>query len=334
MTTLLYQTKKTLIKTGLIAVLITSAVSAIYLIHKRLQQKIVHITYLSPRTQEFDLGYEKFKSSLQEEHRPSGCEASPVLHHVQVLTQDQQETTRRVTHTVQSQKTDIVLATTGMIARSAVQVAESEGYVTVFSAFSDPIATKIIRHPGKDRATGIRLDDTLSQARLDLFKEAFPTVHRILVISDPHWAERAVMLNVFGEKNIVEAEDSATLEKQLGKIRIKDFDGIYVPATRISIDAQKAIGDFIRNSGKPSIISEAGVGDFGASLAYYRDDRFISERLAWMTLQIICGTDPRDLPIEVPFRTILEANATQKINGLRVAKSVLSRADKILANQD
>ena len=69
----------------------------------------------------------------------------------------------------------------------------------------------------------------------------------------------------------------------------------------------------------------------GALCAYGADFQSNGAQAAKLVAKVLQGSKPSDLPIETPDRLILSVNlTTAKAIGLRISRTVLERADRLV----
>jgi ABC-type uncharacterized transport system substrate-binding protein len=240
-------------------------------------------------------------------------------------------------------KLDVIVgigATVPLIAKELTQ-----DIPVIFVGASDPIATglvKSIAHP-EANVTGVtgRTDLEVHGKRLEIFKEAVPSLRRL-----------AVLYNARGE-NPGHAKSLALVQKVAPDIGVKlvekpikstaDLDRVLSSASRDTIDGLFPIcatllrGQFkeiatVALQKKLALMGcTADETEKGALLSYDADRYRIGRRSAWYIDRILKGTKPQDLPVEAPtyFELVINLKTAKQI-GLTIPPNVLARADKVI----
>ena len=212
----------------------------------------------------------------------------------------------------------------------------------VFTQVSDPVRLGLvgsIARPGGN-ITGIaNLRAELSAKRLELFKEAVPSMRRVLLTYDPrNTEEREALASAKSEASrlkLMLIENSITdpleIEPALAKLKEGGQDGILIvqSGTNLNIPGrslQVATSNKIPTMYPASFWSQVG------GLASYGPDQYAQGRqAARLAHRILTGTHPRELPVELPHKIEFVINLkTAKGLGLQVPASVLFRADRVI----
>src|SRR6266540_3180056 len=204
-------------------------------------------------------------------------------------------------------------------------VASAAGYVGVLAAkkatttipivfvglAADPVETGLVEslaRPGGNITGFTNLTIEIAGKRLELFKEAVPTLVRVAVLYDP-----ANPGNILHAQAVQTAGRALGLTVQLQEIRGPDDfervfaalsqerpDGLYVPGGPLTRGNEKRIVDFAVKSGISSVHDSREAVEAGGLMSYAYDivDRY--RRLASYVDKILKGTRPADLPVERP----------------------------------
>ncbi len=200
------------------------------------------------------------------------------------------------------------------------------------------LATSLARPGGN--VTGFELGDIeLGGKRLQLLKEAVPTVARVAVLVDP-------TMHAYDSvpKNFEPDARKLGVHLQRGEARsAKAFEGAFAAMVRERADALM-IADlplFIRNSQRlfelalryrlPTIAGWRRYAEAGSLMAYGANVPDVCRRSATYVAKILRGAKPGDLPIEQPTKFELVINLkTAKALGLTIPPSLLLRADQVI----
>ena len=233
-----------------------------------------------------------------------------------------------------------LMVTGGPASRAAPLAAASVPVVFGFSG--DPVDAGIVAsfaRPGGN-ATGVSfLSLELSAKRIDLLKEAKPTMTRVAVVSNPDHAgdtselkatrEAAGKLGLAIEHFAVRTDDS--FEPVFAAIAASKCDGLLTfPDALTNFNRQKIVAFALRRR-LPSIYGWKMYPQAGGLMSYgpVQHDAFV--RLAVYVDKILKGAKPADLPVEQPTKLEMVVNAkTAKALGLEIPPGLILRADELI----
>lgn len=235
------------------------------------------------------------------------------------------------------QSAAVLVAPTG---NSALMAAAAGRGSVVFASFIDPIRAGLAhsdRYPG-GRVTGISLADWLDAKRLQLLRDAFPTIRRVGVLADPSWAE-----HYDGEARVL--RDAAALQLHAtmyyGTVA-SDIDRLMSSPTAAAQDAwlvlptnlayigEVQIAAHLKRLGVPGMFSTEREVRRGGALAYVADASFVYPKLAELAARVVQGEDPGRIPIERPRRYWLLARADASFRGEPISLRLLRRANRVV----
>lgn len=240
------------------------------------------------------------------------------------------------------QKLDVLLAPSGI----AAQAAKNSGTTTpiVFAFAPDPVGQgfgRTLSHPGGTMTGLTSTHGELSAKRLELLKEAFPSIKRIAV------------LYFVGPSAAGVAEQLAETERAAKKLGVSlateessspdDFNRAFASVQKQRPDALVVIENpmFQFNRARltelaaglrvPAIYNVGEYVESGGLMSYGASYADLIRRAATHVVKILNGTKPGDLPIEQPTRFELVINMkTAKALGIRIPKLILLRADRVI----
>jgi putative ABC transport system substrate-binding protein len=212
----------------------------------------------------------------------------------------------------------------------------------VFAGASDPVGTGIVSslaRPGGN-ITGLSLmAPDLDGKRLELLKEAFPSVARVAFLWNPSGSRGNPAFTV------MEAAAKALGVKLLSlEVRsLDDFEGAFARATKERAQAlitttgalinsqQRRVLDFAAKNRLPAIYHYSEFAEAGGLMSYGPDNTDVWRRAADFVDKILKGAKPADLPVAQPskFELIINMNAAKQI-GLTIPPNVLARADRVI----
>ena len=216
----------------------------------------------------------------------------------------------------------------------------------VFLGVSDPLLLGLVKSVARPEAnvTGVahRTDVEMHGKRLQVFKEAAPTLRRVVVlynarVENPgHAKSLALVEKVFPDIGLKLAEkpikSAADIEEALSSVSRDTTDGLFLICSGLFREPFKKIAAVAIQ--KKLVLMGCGALDVtekGALVSYESDRYRVGHRGAWYVDRILKGTKPQDLPVEAPtyFELVLNLKAAKQI-GLTIPPNVLARADKVI----
>jgi len=239
-------------------------------------------------------------------------------------------------------KVDIIVAVSDPAVRAAKHVTTTIPIVMV-NVGTDPVETGMVEslaRPGGNITGLVGLGVEMADKRLELFKEAFPTLARVAHLYDP-----ANQGNVIEVKVVQSAAHALGLAVQAWEVRGTDAfervfaalreerpDGLFVPGGPLMNANVQRIVDFALKSRLPSMYVSGASVKAGGLISYGSDTVYqYRHRVASYVDKILKGTRPADLPVEQPTKFELVINLkTAKALGITVPPSLLLLADEVI----
>jgi putative ABC transport system substrate-binding protein len=206
----------------------------------------------------------------------------------------------------------------------------------------DPVETGLVRsvsHPG-GRITGVlQISTDLSAKRLQLLKEAVPTVHKVALL----WNEGDLAMQM--RRNAVQAEAKKLgLETELLPVRTVDNfkiafdkmskdppDAIFVVADGLTILNHDLVFQYAAAHHLADMEEYRFLSHQGGLLAYGPDENDEFDRVADLADRILHGAKAGDLPLELPTRYHFTVNLKTARNlGLDIPQTTLERSDDVI----
>jgi putative ABC transport system substrate-binding protein len=237
-------------------------------------------------------------------------------------------------------KVDVIFAPPTTAALAAKKA--TSAIPIVFALVGDPVGTGFVAslaRPGGNMTGLSTINVELGAKRLELLKEAFPTVSRV-----------AVLLNPIDPSNVLQLKETQRAAHALGMQllpieaqRPEDFDPAFLAMAAGRADAllvmenpinfthRKLIVDLSNKSRRPAMHALTELVDAGGLMSYSVSypDQF--RRAATYVDKILKGAKPGDLPVEQPTKFELVINLkTAKALGLTIPPSLLFRADQVI----
>src|SRR5262245_11934590 len=235
----------------------------------------------------------------------------------------------------------VVLIVLGGPASRAAPFAEKSVPV-VFGFSGDPVDAGIISsfaRPGGN-ATGISfLQLDLAPKRVDLLKEAVPSISKVAVLSNPDHAgdvsELRATRDAAGQRGLVlqhfEVRTDDSFKPTFTAISQSGCNALLAFPDALTFFHRRVIADFALREHLPSIFGWKPYAEAGGMMSYGPILRDNLARLAVFVDKILKGVKPADLPVEQPTKFELAINLkTAKALGLEVPWFLQQRADEVI----
>src|SRR5882762_1039685 len=237
-------------------------------------------------------------------------------------------------------KADIIVVTTTPAAQAAKNATRT--IPIVLHPLGDPVVTGLVAslaRPGGN-VTGLTyMASALAAKRLELLKEAVPSISRVLVLS--------YLVDPIAAPQVKELESAAT---SLGvKLLVRDIrtaddlpaafdagareraEGILTTAESIFVAERNRVVQLAAQHRLPGMYPYRLMVDAGGLMAYDSYTSSLQARTAAYVDRILKGAKPSDLPVEQPTKFELVINLkTAKALGLTIPQSLLQRADQVI----
>ena len=196
-----------------------------------------------------------------------------------------------------------------------------------------------LERPGGN-LTGVELRDIdLLGKRLELFKEAVPTLSRVAVLVDP--SERShdhVPGNIEAEARAlsvqfqrVEVGDPEAFEAAFAAMVQGGTDALIIMDTAFFVKHRPRLLELAARYRLPTISGTRGFAEAGSLLAYGARVPDLCQRSAVFIDKIFKGAIPADLPVERADKFYLVVNLkTAEALGLTLSPTFLYRADEVI----
>jgi putative ABC transport system substrate-binding protein len=236
-------------------------------------------------------------------------------------------------------KVDIIVVTAAFsVAKEATKTIP-----IVMVTTGDPVAMGLIdslARPGGNITGLTRLTRDLSGKRLELLKEAVPTISRVGVLWNANVARPGIAVKEY------EAVGPA-LKLQLQSLEVRgpnpDLEGAFQGAAKGRANAlvtilnpllnryRKQIADLAIKNRLPSMYEASDYVEAGGLMSYSASDAESFRRAAYYVDRILKGAKPADLPVEQPtkFEFVINLKTAKALN-LTIPQSVLFRADQVI----
>jgi len=237
-------------------------------------------------------------------------------------------------------KPDVIVADVTVAIRAAVQATSTIPIVMASSA--DALGSGLVTNlgrPGKN-VTGITIMlAEMSTKRLQLLKEAVPSVSRVGVLWNPALPWHPAML-----KEVEAAAPSLRLHPVAISVRSRgdDFGTAFEEIARARVDAlfvsetmtpaaRRKLVDFAAKNRLPTAFMNRDYVAAGGLMSYAPNFPVQFREAAQYVDKILKGAKPGDLPVEQPKKFEFVINLkTAKALGVTLSPSVSARADELI----
>ncbi len=234
---------------------------------------------------------------------------------------------------------DVLVTPSFPISEVAAQLPSSVPIVTVSS---DPVGTGLVTslaRPGRN-VTGLSyMTPELNAKRLELLKEAIPTLRRVAVLMNPSNRHEAL-----GLARARDAADILQIDLQtIAYDRVEELEDALLRAIAARTDAlfpfenvitathYRRIIEFANHHRLPTMFELTDFAASGAFMTYGPSYRELFTRAGVFAGRLLRGASPADLPVEQPTRLELAINtATARTLGISFPPALLVRADEVI----
>jgi ABC-type uncharacterized transport system substrate-binding protein len=206
----------------------------------------------------------------------------------------------------------------------------------------DPIAAGLVANlarPGGNVTGLTTLAAELEGKRLELFKQAVPTLARVVTLLNPAnpftaigWKAMQPAAEALGlTLQPVEARGPQDLDHAFATIQAGRPDGLIIIPDRFLLTYRASIVQFTAEHRLPGMFPFRDFVQEGGLLAYGPDYTHLYRRAATYVDKILKGAKPADLPVEQPMKFELIINLkTAEALGLTISPTLLFQADEVI----
>jgi len=212
----------------------------------------------------------------------------------------------------------------------------------VMASVADPLGSGFVTslaHPGGNITGHSTMIAELSVKRLQLLKEAIPTVTRVAVLwnlDTPYTPKvieelQAVAPSLAIELIPVGIRSSAEIASRLSGVGQMHAQALYVVGDAMFIAHRSTLISLAAKARIPTIYGYRVYVDDGGLMSYGPNFRDLLRRSAGYVDKILKGAKPGDLPIQQPNQFEMVVNLkTAKALGIKIPESILVRADEVI----
>jgi putative ABC transport system substrate-binding protein len=212
----------------------------------------------------------------------------------------------------------------------------------VMAAIGEPLDTGAVAslaRPGGNVTGFSSFVTELSGKRVELFKEAVPSVTRLGFFSNmsnpvvpPQWEETKKEARSLGiATELLDVRSKEDIGRAFEAVSRSRVDGLLVGIDAVTQEHRKLIGDLARQQRVPTLCASRDYVEADGLLSYGVSYPDLYHRAAGLVDKIFKGAKAGDLPVEQPVKFELIINLmTAKALGLTVPPMVLARADEVI----
>jgi putative ABC transport system substrate-binding protein len=177
----------------------------------------------------------------------------------------------------------------------------------------------------------------LHPKRLELLNEAFPRISRVAIIWPLTHQEQALKgvkavghaLGIQIQSLVVQRLGS--LESAFSAISQEPPDALLVTSSRFALRHRARVTELAAKTRLPTIYDNSIFVAAGGLMAYGASSTDNYRRAATYVDKILKGTNPADLPVELPtkFKLVINLKTAKKL-GLTFSPQFLARADRVI----
>jgi putative tryptophan/tyrosine transport system substrate-binding protein len=237
-------------------------------------------------------------------------------------------------------KVDVIVtfATSGVLAAK-----NASGTIPiVFTALGDPVGSGLVAslaRPGGN-VTGLSILATeLSGKRLELLKETFPKVSRVVMLWNPtssgeslQFKEAQTVAKALGvQLQSMQVQVADDFETGFQLARKKGAQALLVVPSPVTNSNLKQILEFAAKNRLPAMYAAPEAAEAGGLMSYAPNYADQFRRAAIFVDKILKGALPADLPVEqaTKFEFVINLKTAKQI-GVTITPNVLARADKVI----
>ena len=212
----------------------------------------------------------------------------------------------------------------------------------VMTGDSDPVGNGFVAslaRPGGNITGLATLSPELSGKRLELLKEAVPTLSRVAVLGDSsnpsnaqNLKETELAAGALGVRiQYLDVRGPKDLETAFRAANKGRAEGVLVLGGAVFVSQRTQVAELAVKSRLPAIYYRPDFVEDGGLMSYATGLTDLSRRAATYVDKILKGRKPADLPVEQPmkFEFIINLKAAKQI-GLTIPPNVLVRADRVI----
>jgi len=235
---------------------------------------------------------------------------------------------------------DVIVAGGPPAGRDAKAATDSVPIVII--GMTDPVGlgwAESLARPGANVTGLLNISQPLVPKRLELLKEAVPTVHRLGALAVEgipgvaiDWSDWRAASERLGMDFVpLEVRGANELERAFETARTQNADALLIPPYALLISQRSRLAELAVKYGLPTISDRKEFAEAGILMSYAPSSAQLYRRAAFYVDRIVKGTKPGDLPMEGPMQFELVINLkTAEALGLSVPREILLDATDVI----
>ena len=212
----------------------------------------------------------------------------------------------------------------------------------IIAPAADPLRTGLVAslsRPGGN-VSGVTLyGSELARKRMEVIKEAVPSVRRIAVVSNADnplhqflWEDLQPAGTALGlEFRLFMVSGFDKLPSTYATIKRDGFDAVTLLTDAQFYSERRRLGELALEHRLPSVNEAREFTEAGNLVSYGPNIPDLTRRATGFIVKVLNGAKPADLPIEQPTKFELAINLkTAKALGLTIPPTLLARADEVI----
>jgi putative tryptophan/tyrosine transport system substrate-binding protein len=211
----------------------------------------------------------------------------------------------------------------------------------VFALLNDPVGSGFVAslaRPGGN-VTGLSNRGTdIAGKRLELLPEVVPKLGRLAIMANVGFPDAVLEMGEVEATAKTLGLEVVTVEIRRAEDIVPAFEGLksradalYVCGDPLVIANRIRINSLALGARLPTMYNFREFVEAGGLMSYGPNVPDLFRRTADFADRILCGANPRDIPVEQPTRFDLIVNlATAKVLGLAIPEAFLLRADQVI----
>jgi putative ABC transport system substrate-binding protein len=238
---------------------------------------------------------------------------------------------------------DLIVASNTPAAHAAKQATTT--IPIVVAVMGDPVGDGLVASLARPAGniTGMTfLGPELASKRLELLKQALPTMSRVAALWHPSAYGESTMKEMLRAMEaaagtlsialqLVDVRGANEFERAFGAMIRERAEALIILPSPMLFSERRHIVDLATTNKLPSIAMDRAFVELGGLMAYGTSIRDLFRRAGVYVDKILQGAKPADLPVEQPTKFELVINLkTAKTLGLQIPDKLLARADEVI----
>jgi putative tryptophan/tyrosine transport system substrate-binding protein len=240
-----------------------------------------------------------------------------------------------------AEKPDMIYSISTPVTTQVLKISGSQLPI-VFNIVGDPIGAGFAKSypmPGANLTGCSNLSAELSGKRLEIFREAFPNIKKVITFYNPDNAfskisienvrKAAPLLNI--EVKEVLTKDKDELGKALAAITDGEFDGIFITPDAMVVSNADLIIKRSLELKIPTMGHEQTLAEKGVILTYGANFYNMGIQCSSIAASVLSGQKPETTPIITPDKLDIVVNQKNlEMMGLTISEKIPQEADKVI----